>query len=175
MFAYLQYTHGLLYSVGRLPDRATDRAAYKKPKVQQMTEITGLFEPYSLHTKCSVKFIGIVQKTQPRQPWPSKLFIMLGTRFCYCPWAAFLVPQLSGRQFWDNEWKSIICLALSNVIVPKIFNINSIFFQKKVVSVLVIHPLNMNVIYSKFRNTIWCLDDNFLCQNKMPYIIHISC
>ena len=29
-------THGLLYSVGRLPDRATDRAAYKKPKVQEM-------------------------------------------------------------------------------------------------------------------------------------------
>ena len=41
-------THGLLYSVGRLPDGATDRAAYKKPKVQKMTEITGLFEPYSL-------------------------------------------------------------------------------------------------------------------------------
>ena len=38
-------THGLLYSVGRLPDRATDRAAYNKPKVQKMTEITGLFEP----------------------------------------------------------------------------------------------------------------------------------
>ena len=38
-------THGLLYSVGRLPDRATDRVAYKKPKVQKMTEITGLFEP----------------------------------------------------------------------------------------------------------------------------------
>ena len=29
-----------------LPDRATDRAAYKKPKVQKMTGITGLFEPY---------------------------------------------------------------------------------------------------------------------------------
>ena len=40
-------THGLLYSVGRLPDRATDRGAYKKPKVQKMTGITGLFEPYS--------------------------------------------------------------------------------------------------------------------------------
>ena len=39
------YTHGLLYSVGRLPDRATDRGAYKKPKVQKMTGITGLFEP----------------------------------------------------------------------------------------------------------------------------------
>ena len=38
--------HGLLYSVGWLPDRATDRAAYKKPKVQKMTEITGLFKPY---------------------------------------------------------------------------------------------------------------------------------
>ena len=38
-------THGLLYSVGQLPDRAKDRVAYKKPKVQKMTEITGLFEP----------------------------------------------------------------------------------------------------------------------------------
>ena len=38
-------THGLLYSVGRLPDRATDWEAYKKPKVQKMTGITGLFEP----------------------------------------------------------------------------------------------------------------------------------
>ena len=38
-------THGLLYSVGWLPDRATDRAAYKKLKVQKMTGITGLFEP----------------------------------------------------------------------------------------------------------------------------------
>ena len=38
-------THGLLYSVGRLPDRAKDRAVYKKPKVQKMTGITGLFEP----------------------------------------------------------------------------------------------------------------------------------
>ena len=28
-------THGLLYSVGRLPDRATDRAAHKRPKVQK--------------------------------------------------------------------------------------------------------------------------------------------
>jgi len=44
-------TNGLLYSVGRLPDRATDWVAYKKPKVQKMTEITGLFEPYK-----SVKF-----------------------------------------------------------------------------------------------------------------------
>ena len=39
-------THGLLYSVGRLPDRATDRVGYKKPKVHKMIRITGLFESY---------------------------------------------------------------------------------------------------------------------------------
>ena len=38
-------TYGLLYSVGWLPDWAKDRAVYKKPKVQKMTEITGLFKP----------------------------------------------------------------------------------------------------------------------------------
>jgi len=35
-------TYGILYSVGRLPDRAMDRAANKKPKVQKITEITEL-------------------------------------------------------------------------------------------------------------------------------------
>ena len=35
-------TYGILYSVGRLLDRATDRAAYNKPKVQKINEITEL-------------------------------------------------------------------------------------------------------------------------------------
>ena len=35
-------TYVILYSVGRLPDRATDREVYKKPKVQKITEITEL-------------------------------------------------------------------------------------------------------------------------------------
>ena len=38
-------TCGFMYSVGRLLDRVTDSAAYKEPKVQKMTGITGLFEP----------------------------------------------------------------------------------------------------------------------------------
>ena len=33
-------TYGILYSVGRLLDRATDGAAYKTPKVQKINEIT---------------------------------------------------------------------------------------------------------------------------------------
>ena len=35
-------TYGILYSVGQLPDRAMYRAAYKKPKVHKITEITEL-------------------------------------------------------------------------------------------------------------------------------------
>ena len=36
-------TYGILYSVGRLLDRATDRGAYKNPKGQKINEITELF------------------------------------------------------------------------------------------------------------------------------------
>ena len=35
-------TYGILYSVGQLTDRAMDWAAYKKPKVQKITEIIEL-------------------------------------------------------------------------------------------------------------------------------------
>ena len=38
-------TFGFLYLDGQLQDRETDWGAYKKPKVQKMTGITGLFEP----------------------------------------------------------------------------------------------------------------------------------
>ena len=39
-------TYGILYSVGRLLDQATDRAAYKTPKVQKINEITPDCEVY---------------------------------------------------------------------------------------------------------------------------------
>ena len=44
-------TYGILYSVGRLLDQATDRAAYKTPKVQKINEITPDCEVYSCQAK----------------------------------------------------------------------------------------------------------------------------
>ena len=38
-------TYAFLYSVGWLPDRATDRGAYKKTKVKKMNEITAVDRP----------------------------------------------------------------------------------------------------------------------------------
>ena len=49
-------TYGILYSVGWLLDQATDRAAYKTPKVQKINEITPYCEVYiSPRCRCPYK------------------------------------------------------------------------------------------------------------------------
>ena len=50
MFAFMAFCTQL----ARLPDRATDRGAYKKPKVQKMDGINPDYQVYSSHHSASL-------------------------------------------------------------------------------------------------------------------------